>query len=80
MSHREVCSVKLKIKRRSRVIGIFANDAASTSLVGAVLMEQDEHCQLEGRHMFSAASIGRHRSARESAGPIQQSRLRGTKP
>jgi transposase-like protein len=57
MSHREVCSVKLKIKRRSRVIGIFANDAASTSLVGAVLMEQDEHCQLEGRRMFSAASM-----------------------
>jgi hypothetical protein len=49
-------------------------------LVGAVLMEQDEHCQLEGRRMFSAASIGRHRSARESAGPVQQSRLRGTKP
>ena len=57
MSHREVCSVKLKIKRRSSVIGIFANDAASTSLVGAALMEQDEHCQLEGRRMFSAESM-----------------------
>ena len=57
MSHREVCSVKLKIKRRSSVIGIFANDAASTSLVGAVLMEQDEHWQLEGRRLFSAESM-----------------------
>jgi len=33
------------------------NDAANTRLVGAVLLEQDEHWQLEGRRMFSAESM-----------------------
>jgi len=49
--------VNEEIKRRTRVVGIFPNDAAITRLVGAVLLEQDEHCQLEGRHMFSAESM-----------------------
>ena len=57
MSHREVRSENLTIKRRTRVVVIFPNDAAITRLVGAVLMEQDEHWQLEGRRMFSAESM-----------------------
>ena len=57
MSHREVRSANRTIKRRTRVVGIFLNDAAITRLVGAVLMEQDEHWQLEGRRMFSAESM-----------------------
>jgi transposase-like protein len=57
MSHQEVRSANLAVKRRTRVVGIFPNDAAITRLVGAVLMEQDEHWQLEDRRMFSAESM-----------------------
>ena len=37
--------------------GADAVAAAITRLVGAVLLEQDEHWQLEGRRMFSAESM-----------------------
>ena len=46
-----------EVKRRTRVVGIFPNDDSITRLVGAVLLEQDEHWQLEGRRMFSADSM-----------------------
>ena len=49
--------VNEEIKRRTRVVGIFPNDASITRLVGAVLLEQDEHWKLEGRRMFSAESM-----------------------
>jgi putative transposase len=49
--------VNEEIKRLTRVVGIFPNDAAITRLVGAVLLEQDEHWQLEGRRMFSSESM-----------------------
>ena len=46
-----------EIKRRTNVVGIFPNDAAIVRLVGAQLLEQDEHWQLEGRRMFSAENM-----------------------
>jgi transposase-like protein len=49
--------VNEEIKRHTRVLGIFPNDAAITRLVGAVLLEHDEHWQLEGRSIFSADSM-----------------------
>ncbi|MCX5932466.1 MAG: transposase [Cyanobacteria bacterium] len=41
--------VNEEVKRRTRVVGIFPNDVATTRLVGAVQLDQDEHWQLEGR-------------------------------
>lgn len=46
-----------EVKRRTRVVGIFPNDASITRLVSDVLLEQDEHWQLEGRRMFSFDSM-----------------------
>ena len=45
------------IKRRTRVVGSYLNDAAITRLLGAVLPEPHEHWRPEGRRLFSAASM-----------------------
>lgn len=46
-----------EIKRRTRVVGIFPKDAAILRLVGALLLEQQEESQLDGRRVFSELSM-----------------------
>jgi transposase-like protein len=38
-----------EIKRRTEVAGIFPNEQASTRLVGAILLEQNDECRYTGR-------------------------------
>jgi len=49
--------VNEEIKRRTHVVSIFPNDDTITRLVGAVLLERDEHWQLEGRRTLSLDSM-----------------------
>ena len=49
--------VNEEIKRRTKVVGIFPNDASIVRLLGAVLLEQHEHWQMEGRRMFTAETM-----------------------
>jgi len=39
-----------KIKRRTRVVGIFPNDVSITRLVGAMMLEQNDEWRLNPRH------------------------------
>jgi putative transposase len=55
-----------EIKRRTRVVGIFPNDAAIIRLVGAFLLEQQEEWQLDGRRVFSELSMAKLDKTSES--------------
>jgi transposase-like protein len=48
-----------EIKRRTRVVGIFPNDASIIRLVGALLLEQQEEWHLDGRRVFSELSMAK---------------------
>ena len=55
-----------EIKRRTRVVGIFPNAAAIIRLVGALLLEQQEEWQLDGRRVFSELSMAKLDKTSES--------------
>jgi putative transposase len=42
-----------EIKRRTHAVGIFPKEAAIIRLVGALLLDQQEEGQLDGRPIFS---------------------------
>jgi len=46
-----------EINRRTRVVGIFQNNTAIARQHGAVMVEQDEHWQLEGRRTLSQETM-----------------------
>ena len=47
------------INRRTRVVGIFPNDATIIRLVRALLLEQQKAWQLDGRRVFSEQSMAK---------------------
>jgi putative transposase len=47
------------IKRRTNVVGIFANDAAIVRLMGSKLLEQQEKWQLEHRRFISEGTMAK---------------------
>jgi transposase-like protein len=64
-----------EIKRRTRVVGIFPNDAAIIRLVGALLLEQQEEWQLEGRRVFSEQSMAKLDSSNDPGQDLQSAAL-----
>lgn len=62
-----------EIRRRERVIRIFANPESAVRLIGAILMEQHEEWS-EGRCYFDMAEYWEWKKTKESTGK-EESRI-----
>jgi putative transposase len=69
-----------EIKRCTRVVGIFPNDTAIPRLEGAVLLEQHEHWQMEGRRMLAAESMAAIPALRACPAGSQRRRRAAPRP
>lgn len=44
-----------EVKRRADVVGIFPNEQSIIRVIGAILLEQNDECQLQSRYMQAEA-------------------------
>ena len=59
------------MKRRADVVGIFPNEDSIVRLIGAVLLEANDECQLQHRYMQLEAMAELNPQAMEEEKPLQ---------